>query len=469
MLHKISKTLIDFQILDLGRRLSGKPIRNNISQKRELSSMKPATISPRSYRSYNNEERSHTNNEKQKDAHLLSNSFECDIIKDKTIENEPLRNQNSTRDNSSGNSVESKKLSKTGGQKIDPPSFLPLNKDTPYSNCNDIVTANSKPQTSVVKTGNRKKGNRRASRDPPPRPPRQKQPSTLPLDGMKKQRSHSERHTIVNEMNLTSPENNESQNVQSVVSKKHIMSPLSSCPNIYGNVRKKDHVTNKPLEEENEKPISLISSELHLFETESQGQNEVSNHRKILKLEDIMTPCILKPITTTLATNADHRHIYNQPNMTNNDNEADYNISFPASVGIESMSYTTSQIRMLRNPTKHTPSSSSSCNTQDHCSIPMFEDPMQSLSLVHQNSFQNVNDGKIHSSEKLFNDIKRHQSVKRQTEDCIENDTNNLFSTSRSSSANSVVYKKCKLCDKCSQKFGHSNKGVGTRGETTLI
>ena len=431
--------------------------------------MKQTTVSPRSYRSYNNEERSQLNNEKQKDANLFSNSFECDTIKDKTIENEPQRNKNSTRDNSSGNSVEGKKVSKINGQKIDPPSFLPLNKDTPYSNCNDVITANAKPSTSSVKTSNRKRGNRRASRDPPPRPPRQKQPSTLPLDGMKKQRNHSEKHTIVNEMSFTSPDNNESQNLQNVVSKKNIMSPLSSCPNIYGHVRKKDHVIHKPLEEENKKPISLISSELHLVETESQGQNEASNHRKILKLEDIMTPCILKPITTTLVSNADQRHIYNQQNLTNNDNEAECNISFPASVGVESMSYTTSQIRMLRNPTKHTPSSSSSCNTQDHCSIPMFEDPMQSLSLVHQNSFQNVNDGKNHSSEKLFNDIKRHQSIKRQTEDCIGNDTNNLFSTSRSSSANSVVYKKCKLCDKCSQKFGHSNKGVGTRGETTLI
>ena len=431
--------------------------------------MKPTIISPRSYRNDNNEERSHLNNEKQKDANLFSNSFECDTIKDKTIENEPQRNHNSTRDNSSGNSVENKKHSKIDGQKIDPPSFLPLNMDTSYSNCNDIVTANAKPSTSAVKTSNRKRGNKRASRDPPPRPPRQKQPSTLPLDGMKKQRNHIERHTIVNELSLTSPENIESKNVQNVASKKNIMSPLSSCPNIYGNVRKKDHVINKPLKEENEKPISLISSELHLFETESQGQNEPSNHRKILKLEDIMTPCILKPITTTLVSNADQRHIYNQQNMTNNDDEAEYNISFPASVGVESMSYTTSQIRMLRNPTKHTPSSSSSCNTQDHCSIPMFEDSMQSLSLVHQNSIQNVNDGKSHSSEKLFNDIKRHQSIKRQTEDCIGNDTNNLFSTSRSSSANSVVYKKCKLCDKCSQKFGHSNKGVGTRGETTLI
>ena len=95
--------------------------------------MKPTTISPKSYRSYNNEERSQLNNEKQKDANLFSNSFECDTIKDKIIENEPQRNKNSTRDNSSGNSVEGKKVSKINGQKIDPPSFLPLNKDTPYS------------------------------------------------------------------------------------------------------------------------------------------------------------------------------------------------------------------------------------------------------------------------------------------------------------------------------------------------
>ena len=85
-----------------------------------------------------------------------------------------------------------------------------------------------------------------------------------------------------------------------------------------------------------------------------------------------------------------------------------------------------------------------------------------------QNSFHSIDRNRhhIHSPKKIVNH-QRYQSTKSQEDKKKQN--SNLLSPSPSSSINSVFYKKCKLCDKCSQKFGHSNKAVGTRGETTLI
>ena len=132
--------------------------------------------------------------------------------------------------------------------------------------------------------------------------------------------------------------------------------------------------------------------------------------------------------------------------------------TFQTFVGTETVRCN-SEIQMIRqNPIKTTSS------TLNQASILLKED--HTMKSKHQNSLQNVDNRHSHSPTKVQNH-QRHQSKTSHIEHIRHN--SNFFSPTASSSINSVIYKKCKLCDKCSQKFGHSNKAVGTRGETTLI
>ena len=416
------------------------------------------------YHFYGNDgEKKYMHNEDIKESTKISTSFECDIVTDKINEKEVLhKNANATTlDTKSSNS----ELSKTNSVSIKPidSALFMYSTTNDQMNCDlrNIYQTNNhcKPSTSQKSSGKSKDSRRSTNRDPPPRPPRQKQlTTTLPLAIMRKQRSVDQDTVIFNESTHSCLENEQSRFIPNV-SIKSVMSPLSSCPNIYGNVakNKQPNLKMSPTEDVS-KSISLLTTELHMLE--GQGQNEIPTPRIKPNPDEIMTSCILKPMVTALAQSSSpwynpEEHISYQEN---NDNMANSLNTFQTSVGTETVRCT-SEIQMIRqNPIKTTSS------TLNQASILSTED--HTMKSKHQNSLQNVDNRHSHSPTKVENH-QRHQSKTNQLEHIRHN--SNFFNPTASSSINSVIYKKCKLCDKCSQKFGHSNKAVGTRGETTLI
>jgi hypothetical protein len=413
----------------------------------------------------NDRENKYMHNEGTEDSTKISTSFECDIVKDKINEKEVLhKNANATILDIKISNSEVSKPNSISIKPIDSAIFM-------YSTTNDEMNCDSRsiyetsnhcePNTSRKSSGKSKGSRRSSKRDPPPRPPRQKQltTTTLPLDIMRKQISVDQATVIFNESNHSCLENEQNRFLPNV-SKTSIMSPLSSCPNIYGNVAKNKQPNHKKSPSEDvSKSISLLTTEFHILE--GQGQNEILAPRKKPNLDDIlMTSCILKPMVTALAQpsspwyNPEEHQTYQE----STDNKANALSTFQTSVGTETVGCT-SEIQMIRqNPIKTTSS------TLNQASLLLTED--HAIKSKHHDSLQNVDKRQSHSPTKAANH-QRDQSKTSQIEYIRHN--SNFISPTASSSINSVIYKKCKLCDKCSQKFEHSNKAVGTRGETTLI
>ena len=330
---------------------------------------------------------------------------------------------------------------------------------------NILQSNNPLNENANQKSSNKSKSSRRyANRDPPPRPPRQK-PTNIPIFPMhitNIQGSVVQPNYSISYENHNPLEKDEQTRYQPKVTRDLVMSPLSSCPNIYGKVMKKQSTFVQTPTDDVGKSISLIASKVHLFE--SQSEKELSNPRKRNHLDGILTPCIVKPMVTALAHNPNDDFQSNEKLVRSENNDikskSTFN-TFQTSVGIEPTPCSSAFQQPQSNHKKKLG------NDVDGEPIPLNHD--HTLKSKHLNSFQPTLDNNrhhIHSPTKLSNH-QRHQSSKSKEDKKKQN--SNLCSPSPSSSINSSFYKKCKLCDKCSQKFGHSNKAVGTRGETTLI
>ena len=345
-------------------------------------------------------------------------------------------------------------------------SFMNQNNHQIYMDTKNRIQMNDLYQSASQQCSIKSNNSRRyVSRDPPPRPPRQKptQIPLFPLDISNIQGSLIQQRYELNGGNCSNFEEDEMIRYKPKITSNSVMSPLSSCPNIYGKVMKKQSTFVQTPTDDVSQSISLIASKVHLFE--SQSEKELSNPKKKNHLDDIMTPCILKPVVSALAQNQNKCYQSDDKTVHIGDSIIESNSTFKTfqtSVGIE--------------PVPSTSSSSTQKPQLNHkrkTDIDINDGNMslnrdQTSKHKPQNSSQNIEKNRhpVHSPKKTLNH-QRHQSAKSQEDKKKPN--SNLLSPSPSSSINSVLYKKCKLCDKCSQKFGHSNKAVGTRGETTLI
>ena len=455
-----------YTISDLGRRLSERAI--NQSHQREVYRKQPSHhhgSSNSTFHPNDDMETKYAFTDERKYAENISSSIDCDMTKTRTYAKEVLhKNANPS---SISNPISSKFC------EVNQDSIIPIGSTT-FKNQNNyqihvdprykIQMNNNCTQSTSLNFSNKSNSSRKyVNRDPPPRPPRQK-PTNIPIfplnipniQGSVYQQSYE-----LNNGNYCNLENDEKVRYNPKVKSESVMSPLSSCPNIYGKVMKKQSSLQQTPTDDVSQSISLIASKVHLFE--SQSEKELSNPRKKNHLDDIMTPCILKPMVSALARPPNQ--CYQSPDksirLENNDTKPNSTFNtFQTSVGIEPIPGGSAIPKAQTNHKKK-----ADINIEDgHISL----NHDQTSKPKPQNSFQSEDKNRhhIHSPTKIANH-QRHQSAKSQEDKKRQN--SNLLSPSPSSSINSVFYKKCKLCDKCSQKFGHSNKAVGTRGETTLI
>ena len=392
-----------------------------------------------------------------------SNYDKCDIEKDNEKEKDVTYKNSATITNVDINNDD---VSKTTSISIIPvDSTLFVYSTNEQSNCDATdmhqVSNRCKQNTCTKSCGKSKNSKRRGNKNPPPRPPRQKQPTTLPLAMTKKHGSADQTNTMLNEGCMDKEAN---KYLPSLSTKNSVMSPLSSCPNIYGNVVKKQINFKHAPDEDVSKSISLVASDLHLCE--EKGQKELlPNLKRKGNLDDIITPCMLKPMVTAVAQSTVQRYYPDELNFSHKTVNDEISNAFDPSqtcIGMETFSCA-SKTR----PSKQTISMhGSSSNNKNEGSLPFCQDQPQTTS-KYQNSMQDIIVDRPNHLPSNISNHEKHQNTKNQIDHNRHND--NFFSTSPSSSINSVIYKKCKLCDKCSQRYGHSNKAVGTRGETTLI
>ena len=401
-------------------------------------------------------------NEK-KYAKDISTSTDCDMTKVKTSAKEVLY-KNAIDSLANINRKSSGKycdVTKESIMPLGPTSFMYQNNHQIYMDTKNRIQMDDQ---SYQMCNSRSNSSRRyVNRDPPPRPPRQK-PTNIPLfplDLSNVQGTVFQPTYRFDDGNGNNFEKDEEIRYKPKITSNSVMSPLSSCPNIYGKVMKKQSNFVQTPTEDVSQSISLIASKVHLFE--SQSEKELSNSRKKNHLNDIMTPCILKPMVSALAQNPNKCYKSDEKNVhkENDDTKCNSTLNtFQTSVGIEP---TPSNSSIQKAQSNHKKKADVDINDGN---MPLNRD--QTSKPKPQNSFHSIDKNRhhIHSPTKIANH-QRHQSTKSQEDKKKQN--SNLLSPSPSSSINSVFYKKCKLCDKCSQKFGHSNKAVGTRGETTLI
>ena len=442
-------------VSDLGRRLSGRSM--DVVNKHELIRMHHTYNSSNSNLHPNIDTSQYNLNDDKKQVTKMNNTYDCDTVNSRSKDKEVLLfNANRMQNNKTSN-CENIKTDNISTNPNKPTPTISLYHDQVRCDLtNPNQQSNRGTQNSSTKPSSKPKVSRRSrSPVPPPRPPRQKQ-QTLPLNIAMKQEIGDQPKSILHESNYSCLQNEENQYIPSVP-KKSVMSPLSSCPNIYGNVTKKQPNFKENHIDEVSKSISLIASELHLLE--GKQQYEVSNPRNKGSSDKTTTTCNLVPVVSPLVQDnnkkyqSDTRYLYQE----NNASVSEAHNPFQTSIGIETI-VCTSEVRTVAKGCM-----GGSNHRQDVDSLTWSHNQLPYPSKC-QNKIQGVNDRHYQSPTKNANH-KRHRSTKTQ----IEHKRHNVSSPSPSSSINSGVYQKCKLCDKCSQKFQHSSKGVGTRGETTLI
>ena len=320
----------------------------------------------------------------------------------------------------------------------------------------DIVIPSLPTRNISAKRSAKSRGSRRSGQgNPPPRPPRQKQ--QFPSNALQKeQKFNNEPKNIINDTDYGSFGRGE--NIGALV--QSIMSPLSSCPNIYGNASKKQINASQNHPDDTNKSVSLITSVTNLLERKDLSQ--IPNPRKILQssLDKHTSSNNLISVVSPLVPN--ENQVDTQAPYANNKVSTALGSTHPSTLVEMESDVSAAEARTVTTV------------------------PMQVSNEVHDVTSgawapnQQPCHSKCHSADRTdlyLEGIQRqpsketlqHQGQRSRKAQLEETRTPAISSHSPCSSAHSGVYQKCKLCDKCSQRYQHSNKAVGTRGEDTLI